>query len=355
MLVRMATQPAQHDWPPVSYWLKVAAGVMVVYALARALVTIRQILILIAVSLILAIGFQLTINWLERRGLKRGWAVLLMTLLGFGVIGGFLALIVPTIIRQIGELIDKAPEYLARAQQGSGFIADLNERFDLAGKLQSAASSAPSTVLSLFRSFTALIFNTLTIVILTLYFTLAMPQLRAGVARLLRREEREHFEVIVDRSIQRVGGYIMGNIFISLIAGVTSFVALLVIGVPYAAALAFWVALTDLIPTVGAILGALVCVLVAAFAGTPTLVVTIVYFVIYQQVENYVIAPRVMRSAIEMSAAAVIVAVLIGGALIGFVGALLALPVAAVIKIVVNQLYLEDRIEIVAAEDSAPG
>jgi predicted PurR-regulated permease PerM len=171
---------------------------------------------------------------------------------------------------------------------------------------------------------------------------------------LLRREERAHFEAIIEESTQRVGGYIMGNITISLFAGVTSFVALLVIGVPYAAALAFWVALTDLIPTVGAILGALVAVLVAAFAGVPELVATVIYFAIYQQVENYVIAPRVMRKAIEMSAAAVIVAVLIGGSLAGFIGALLALPAAAVIKIVVRQLYIEDRLEVVAAEGETP-
>jgi predicted PurR-regulated permease PerM len=340
------------NWPPVSYWWKVAAGILAVYALARMIVAVRQILILILVSLILAIGFQPTIAWLERKGLKRGQAVAAMTLVALLVVGGFLALMVPTIITQIAQLIDKAPDYLRRAQHENGFVADLNTRFDLAGKLHSAAASAPSTVLSLFKSFTALIFNTLTVVILTLYFTSALPTLRAGIARLLTPHERSSFESILEESTQRVGGYIMGNLLISLIAGIAAFAALLVIRVPYAAALGFWVALTDLIPTVGAILGALAAVIVAAFAGVPQLVATIVYFIVYQQVENYVISPRVMRKAIEMSAAAVIVAVLIGGSLAGFVGALLALPAAAMIKIAVRQLYIEERLEELSAQPS---
>lgn len=340
-------------WPPVSYWLRIAAGVIVLFALARMVASLRQVLILILVSMILAIGFQPSIAWLERRGLKRGLAVASMTLVAFLVVGGFFTIIVPTIIGQIGQLVDKAPDYIARAQRENGFIADLNHRFDLTSKLESAAANVPGTALSLFKSFTAMVFNSLTVLILTLYFTASMPRLRTGVARLLRRTERERFEAILQESTERVGGYIVGNLLISLVAGVAAFVALLVIGVPYAAALGFWVALTDLIPTIGATLGALVAVLVAAFAGVPALIATIAYFLVYQQVENYVIAPRVMRRAIEMSAAAVIVAVLIGGSLAGVVGALLALPAAAVIKIAVRELYVEGRLEVVAAEDAS--
>jgi len=340
------------DWPPVSYWLRVAVGVLLLIALAKAVVALRQILILIGVSLILAIGFQPTIAWFERKGVKRGYAVLIMSFLALGVVVGFLALIVPSIIREISQLVDKAPDYLSRAQKRSGFIADLNKRFDLTNKLHDIAAKLPSTALALFKSFSSFIFNTLTVVILTLYFTAALPKIRSGIARLLRRHERERFEIILEESTQRVGGYIIGNILISIIAGVAAAFALVIMHVPYAAALGFWVALTDLIPTVGAILGAVFCGLVAGFAGIPQLVGTIIYFIVYQQVENYVIAPRVMKRAIEMSAAAVIVAVLIGGALAGFIGALLALPAAAIIKIVVNHLYVQERAEIVAAEDA---
>ena len=348
-----ASEPAAREWPPVSYWLKVALGVIVLIALAKAVVILRQVLILMGVSMILAIGFQPTIAWFERKGVKRGLAVTIMTLSALVIIGGFIATVVPTIIHQIRELIDKAPDYIRRAQNGNSFIADLNKRFDLQTKLHDLAGKAPSTALSLFKTFGSLVFNTLTVLILTLYFTSALPRIRAGIARLLTRKERERFELILEESTQRVGGYIIGNIVISIIAGFACFVFLLIIGVPYPAALAFWVALTDLIPTVGAILGALAAGIVAVFTGIPQLIGVIIYFIVYQQVENYLIAPRVMKKAVEMSAAAVIVSLLIGGSLAGLVGALLALPAAAIIKISFKYLYLEEREEVVAAEDAA--
>jgi predicted PurR-regulated permease PerM len=169
---------------------------------------------------------------------------------------------------------------------------------------------------------------------------------------LLRREHREELEVILDRMTGRIGGYVTGNAIVSLIAGAVTFVALVLIGVPYALALAVWVGLTDLIPTVGALLGAVVVCVVAAFVGVPELIATVAFFVVYQQIENYVIAPRVMRRAIEIPPAAVIVAVLVGGTLAGFFGALLALPIAATIQIVFEELYVRDRIEEVRAVDA---
>ena len=133
-----------------------------------------------------------------------------------------------------------------------------------------------------------------------------------------------------------------------------SFIALIAIGVPYPAALAFWVALTDLIPTVGAYVGLAPAAIVAGFDSIPKLVATLVFFLVYQQVENYVIAPRVMTKAVEMSAAAVIVSVLIGGTLAGFAGALLALPAAVIIKVTIQQLYVKDRLEAVREADASP-
>jgi predicted PurR-regulated permease PerM len=332
-------------WPPVTYWMKATAGVLVVLALARMVIAVQNVLILIVVALVLAIGFQPAVGWLERFGLRRGWAVAVIFLGGAVVVGAFLALILPVIIREVGGLVRDAPDYLRRAQQESGLFQRLNEQFDLSGRLASLGEELPTTALSLIRSLSAFIFNSLTVLILTLFFMTAMPRIRHGVAALLSREHREDFESILEESTQRVGGYVMGNLAVSLIAGVVSFIALFLIGVPYAAALAFWVALADLIPSVGAILGAVPAVLVAAFVGLPELIATVILFVVYQQIENYLIAPRIMRRAIDVSVATVIVAVLIGGSLAGFVGALLALPMAAIIKAAVRELYLEERLE----------
>jgi predicted PurR-regulated permease PerM len=341
-------------WPPVTYWIRVTVAVVAVLAVARILLAIGNVLVLVLVSLILALGFQPALAWLEGRGMRRGWAVGLGLLAGILFVGLFLWLVLPDVIAQIASLVDQGPQLLERAQQTFPFLEDLDRQFDLEAKLQETAGRLPETALGLVGSFTSLVFGALTVLILTIYFTINLPAMRHGVARLLHREEREDFEEIVEESIQRVGGYVLGSLVISAIAGVMSFIFFLVVGVPFAAALAFLVALLDLIPTIGALLAAVIATVVALFAGVPEAIGTAAYFLVYQQVENYLLQPRVMGSAIDMSAALVIVAVLIGGALLGVIGAILALPVAAIVKIAIRELFLEDRRAAVESTERAP-
>ena len=342
---RTAGEGEAGRWPPVTYWMKATVGVLAVLGMARLVLEVGSIIVLIIVSLILAIGFQPAVSWLVRRGLSRGWAVTVILLLGLAVLGAFLALVLPDVVRSVGELIRAGPQYLRQAQKGSGLLAELNARFDLSSRLQGLAGDLPGTLLGFVQSFGALVFNTLTILILTIYLTVAMPRIRGWFARLLADDQREDFEAIVEQSTQRVGGYVLGMFVVSLTAGLTTFVAMVLIGVPHAAALAFFVALADLIPTIGALLGAAVAVTVAAIgAGVPQAIGTAVFFLVYQQVENYVIHPRVMRRAIDMPAPVVIIAVLIGASLLGVLGALLAIPMAAVIRVAFRELYLEERL-----------
>jgi predicted PurR-regulated permease PerM len=329
-------------WPPVSYWMKVTVGVLLVLALARILLALGDILVLVLISAILALGFQPAVAWLERRGFRRGWAVALGLFAGLVLIGLFLWLVLPDIIRQLGALQQDAPRILESAEQRFPFLRGIIER------LRSGVGSLdPSGILDLAGSFTTMVLGSLTVLVLTIYFTVRLPTMRAWVASLLHPQDREEFTGILDESIDRVGGYVLGNLAVSAIAGVVTFVALLLIGVPFAAALAFFTALMDLIPTVGALIAAVVAAIVAAFVGVPQLIATAAFFLVYQQVENYLIQPRVMRKAIDMSAPMVILAVLIGGTLLGVIGALLALPVAAIIKVAFRELYLEDRREAV--------
>lgn len=342
-------------WPPVTYWMKVTAGVLLVIGLAGLVLAAGNVLILALVSLVLALGFQPAISWLGGRGLSRGWAVTLGLLAGLLFIGLFMWLVLPDVITQVAQLIDQAPEYFDRAQRESVLIADLNQRFQLEQQLQEVGGELPGTVLGFVGSLTAFIFNSLTVLILTIYFTVNLPRMRAGVARLLGRRDRKDFREIYEQSVQRVGGYVLGNLVVSVFAGVASFLALVVIGVPFAAALAFVVAVVDLIPAVGATIGAALAATVAAFVGLPQFIATVAFFVVYQQIENYVIQPRVMGRTVEMSAAAVILAVLIGGSLLGIVGALLAIPVAAIITVVMRELVFEERVERLEAEESSAG
>jgi predicted PurR-regulated permease PerM len=342
----------QARWPPLSYWAKVAAVFVVVIGLARLILAVGSVLILILISLVLAIGFQPAVEWLERRGLRRGWAVALGIIVGTLAVGGFLWLVLPDIILQASELAEAAPGYLADLQRGEGFVPTAIREFDLIQRVEDLGAQLPGTVFGILGGFAAFVFAALTVLVLTIYFTVNMPRLRSGIARLLRPGgEREDFEAILRRSTEQVGGYVLGQMVVITIAGISAFIALAIIGVPFAAALAFFVALMDLIPTIGAIIAAVVASAVAAFEGVPQLIATAAYFLAYQQVENYLIQPRVMGRAINMSAAVVIIAVLIGGTLLGPVGAILAIPMAAIVKVVLHELFVEDRIEEVKEEE----
>ena len=342
----------QPRWPPVTYWMKVTAGVLLVIGLARVLLAVGDILVLVLVSIVLAFGFQPAVSWFARRGLSRGLAVTAGLLLGGLVIGLFLALVLPDVISELAGLVEAAPEYLRRAMRETPLLADLNEQFDLESRIRDIGGELPGTILGFVGSFASLVFNSLTVLILTIYFTVNLPNMRDAAATLLGQRQRADFDAIFEESVQRVGGYVQGNLAISAVAGTASFIALSIIGVPFAAALAFLVALTDLVPTVGAVIGAAVASVVAAFVGIPQLIATVIFFVVYQQVENYLIQPAVMRRAVDMPAPVVIVAVLIGGTLLGVVGALLAIPSAAIIKVAFRELYLEDRVDRLRSEDA---
>ncbi len=344
-------------WPPMVYWMKVATAFVLVGILYLAIVQIIDVLVLLVISFVLGLGMQPSIKALVRRGMKRGWAVTIILVVALLVIVAFLALVIPAIVREVGGLVEKlSTDYLESAEGKASIIGRLNEQFDLQAKLADFADEVPSAALGLVKSFTSLIFNFLTVMILTAIISIRLPSMKRGIARLLRREQREDFDEILEESIDRVGGYVVGNLATSGIAGVFTFVFALVLGIPYGAALGFGMALFDLIPTIGALLGLVAITLIAFLAkGNTIAIVTAVVFIAYQQLENYVIQPRVMKKAIDMSPGAVIIAVLIGGSLAGILGSLLALPIAAIIKIAVNELFIEERLEAIRRTETPPG
>jgi predicted PurR-regulated permease PerM len=337
----------------VAHYARATLGVaLVVGALAAAWVA-RQVLVLILISLVLAVGLDPGVHWVgSRLRIRRGLAVAAILLSVVAVVALFLALVIPPIVNEVQELARDLPRYTKQLQTSGGLLGDLEDRFQLSKRLEEfskdlprLASSSFETILSFGRSVAGGLFSFLTIMVLTTYFMGSMPRLKDGVASLFPSEERNRYRQLLEEATDKIGGYVSGNLTISAIAGVTSFVAFLIFDVPFPAALALFVAITDLIPSVGALIGAVVCTIVAAFSGTGPALSTLAYLLVYQQVENYIIAPRVMRKAVDLSPAAVIVSILVGGAMLGFVGVLLALPLAAAAKVVVRDLWLGPRIE----------
>jgi predicted PurR-regulated permease PerM len=323
----------------VFFSLGVTATLLALYGLY----TIRGILVQVLVALFITVSLEPAVHWLTSRGIRRGWAVTTIFAVAFGALLAFLISVIPSLVSQGRELIDDLPRYLADLQARSRQFRGLNDRFNLSSQVQGIIGSVPSRIGSGVLGFTgrlfSALFSALTVLVFTAYFMADLPRLRNGLVRLFPGERRPRAKQVVDLVIDKVGGYMIGNIIISIFAGVFSYLAFRLLGVPFAVPLAVLVAVFDLIPMIGATLGAITGVLVALFTSPlwPTTVLVAAFFVAYQQIENYLIAPRVLKTTVNIGAAAVLLAGLIGATLLGLVGALMAIPIAAAFNVLLNE------------------
>ena len=335
------------------YWARATLTVAAVLLLLLAAWTVRSILLLVLVSTVLAAGLDPQVRWLQRHRVSRPWAVTMIGVLSVGFLALFAWLVIPNAIRQVQELARDFPGYLERLRTSTGALGSLEARYHISERLEQASSRLPDLAIGKFPSITAgvgsVIANTLTVAILTIYFLLGLERGHATASELVAGEHADRNRRILDESLDRIGGYVSGNIFISIIAGTLAFVVLELLGVPFAAALGVWVAIADLIPGVGAMIGAVVCVIVALFSSVGDGIAVAIFFVVYQRFENYVILPRVMTKAIDLSAPTVIVTLLIGSALAGLAGALIALPIVAALKVVIREIWLDGETRTEAA------
>jgi predicted PurR-regulated permease PerM len=322
-----------------------ALGVFAAWTLIQAIASSRQVLILIVVALFLAVGLNPAVEALQRRGLSRRWAVALVFLGLLMVFAGFGAAIVPPLTSEITAFVDHVPTYIQQLQQNAR-VRELDQRYQLLSKLQDTVTNANfgkqavNGIVGVGRVVVGGLFSTFTVLILTLYFLGSLPAIKNFFYRMAPRSRRARVALLGDEILVRIGGYVAGTVAVALVAGTTAYVFMLIMEVPFALPLALLVALTAFIPLVGATIGAsLVCV-VAFFNGTGTGIICIIFFVAYQQIENYVIHPRVMKRAVDVHPAATIIAALIGGTLLGIVGALLAIPTAAAISLIVREVVV---------------
>jgi predicted PurR-regulated permease PerM len=337
----------------------VSLGALAVVAAAAAVYTTRAVLVRVLIALFIAVSLDPAVRALTRRGVRRGVAVALIFLITSGLVAAFLVSVIPAMVHQFQALVDDFPGYLASLQERSARFRALSDQFHLTSRIQDLLANLPaqlgSGLLGFTRRLFGALFSALTVLVLTLYFMADLPRLRHGAARLFPRTHREQFGRIADVMVDKVGAYMIGNLLISLAAGIASFAVFMALGLPFAVPLAFAVALCDLIPMIGATLGAAICVLAALLTTElwPATVIVALFFVAYQQLENYLIAPRILRHTVSLSAAAVLLAALIGGTALGLVGALMAIPVAAGLKVVLaERLHARD---LAGAEAGGPG
>lgn len=327
--------------------VRVTLTIAAVGVLLYGVYLVRSILVLVLAAAFLAVALDPIVRALGRIRLKRSGAVAVVFLGVLVFVGGFFASVTPPLVRQTEHLATSVPRYVNDLAKHSKEFKQLDEKYEISSRLKSAVNNIPSIAaaslggaLGVVRSVGAATFRVLTVMILTIYFLIDLPNLLAGAARLVPRSRRDGWQHNAQVVFDRISGYMLGNIGVSVIAGLASFVALTALRVPYSLPLAMWVAIADLIPMVGATLGAIPAVIVAFFGGLWTGIGTVIFFLAYQQVENYFVAPRVMKRAVDISPAAVILAALIGATLLGFVGALLAIPFAASIKVLTQEIWV---------------
>ena len=325
-----------------------ALGVLAAYMLVQALSNARQVIILIVVAMFLAVGLNPGVEALERIGIARRWSVLLVFLALVGFFVGFGFAIVPPLSQQTTAIIHNLTSgngYLEQLQHNPR-LQDLDHRYHLVEKARTALQSkdlgtrAANGVVGVGQVVLSGVFSALTVLILTLYFLTSLPAITGFMYRLAPRSRRARVALLGDEVLSRIGGYVAGNLLISLIAGVTSYVYLMIAGVPFPLTLALLIAITDLIPLVGATIGAVFVTALSFFNGLWTGVATGIFFLVYQQVENYIVQPRVMKRSVDVQPAVTIVAALIGGALLGMIGALLAIPAAAAVALIIREVVM---------------
>lgn len=318
-----------------------AAGVMVTYALVQFMLAASAVLALIGLALFLAVGFEPVVHRLLRTGMPRAGAVVIVALVVLGGIGGFLAVAIPPLVGQGEAFSRQLPTYVRQIHDHSTVLGRLDARFHIERQVSTAVSNSHGALTSgllgageLVLSATA---STVTVLVLTVYLLADLPRIRRLVYRLTPASRRPRVILIGDEIGAKVGRYVLGNLFTSVIAGFGTCVWLFAFGVPYPIVLGLMVAIFDLVPVVGSSIAGVIVSLIALTVSLPVGIATAAFYVLYRLLEDYVIVPRVIGRAVDVPATATVVAVLIGGAALGLLGALIAIPAAAAIDIVLRE------------------
>lgn len=311
-------------------------------ALGAAIYSIRGTLVLIFLALFIAVGLEPAVSFLTRHRIRRPLAVLIVVLVATGVVAGFVFSAISPIQHEINQLSNEVPRWRREIASGQGTIGRLAKQLHLSDYLGgkstgSLAQDVASGALGAGRFVLSAVSDFLIVVVLTIYFLAALPAIKNFTSHLVPESRRRRYVVLSDEVLAGVGGYLLGNLFTSLVAGVGTYVWAMAFGIPYPILLGLMVAFFDLIPVVGSTIAGVIVSLVALVVSLPVAIATAVFYIAYRFVEDYLLVPRVMRHAVNVSPVLTVLAVVIGGALLGIIGALVAIPIAAGIKLIVEQ------------------
>jgi len=331
--------------------LGVGVGLLILGAVA----SLATILTYIGVAIFIALGLDPIISWLEKKHWPRWLAILTVLVAVLGIFTGLVFAVVPIIVEQTSQLITLVPNLINQVldqnwrnsvTESLGGFVDVNEVYNAvvsyfadAGNVTALAGGALQVGIGIASGF----FGVIIVLILTLYFTASLNGMKRSIYRLAPASKRERFADLSEQVTGAVGRYVVGQITLALCNGILSFIFLSIIQAPFSAVLAFLAGMLSLIPLVGTISGSTIIVLVCLIPGlgSPlTALVAAIYYIIYMQVEAYLLSPKIMNRAVSVPGSIVVIAALAGGTLLGVLGALVAIPIAASFLLIIKQVVI---------------
>lgn len=326
-----------------------AIGVLTALLLWHVVGRLTTVITLVVVAFFLTLALNPLVEALTSRGIRRPYAVTMV----FGAVVSVFTLlgllVVPPVITQGADLATNAPGYLDEILN-SRVVTDLDQHYQVVDKIQAEVTKRLSDgtfvgqvfggVLGVGAAVIGGVFQGFTVLVLTLFLLASLPKVKQGAYAIVPASRRPRVISLSEEIMRRTGSYAIGQVAIATVNAFCSWVMMLILHIPYAAVLAVAVGFLGLIPMVGATIGASVVCLVAVFDEPRKAIIAAVYYVVYQQVENYVVAPRIMRRTVSVPGAVTVVAALAGGTLLGVLGALLAIPVAAGLLLLYEEVLL---------------
>ncbi len=334
---------------PFYFGFTAALGALTAIVLLRALASASQIFIIIIFALYLAIGVNPLVELLRRRGLSRAAAATTISGLVLLFLIFFIAVVIPPVVSQGTSLIESAPSLLGDLKSHP-VIADINTQFGIIDTLQKNLSDITSNGTLIFSAFGGVVgvgktvlsgaFTGLTIIILTLYFIVGLPQATSFGLRFVPASRRDRVARLTNAIISRVGSFVGSQILIASMASIFVFLLSLALGLPSPFAIAIIVLFCGFIPLIGHYIGSSIVTMIALTQSLTVGIVALVTYIIYVQIENYVVTPKIMRRSLNVPGAVTIIAALLGTSLFGLIGALLAVPIAASIILILDEVVL---------------
>lgn len=342
--------PSARTLAKIFYTLVLFAGILYLVYL------IRDVVVLLFIALFLAVALGPAVDFFHRRKIPRAASILLVYLLGLLAVFLVGLLVVPPIVSQVEDVAKQAPKYLQDIRDNKT-LREFDDKYKITQKLEEQASKLPSALGSAagtLQSVTVGIFSAavklIAVLSITFFLLLDGQRLTTFIFGLMKPRRERRVRHLAEQVYGAVAGYVAGNLIISVVAGLVTYTTLELLGVPFAVPLAVLVAFLDLIPLVGATIGAIVVGLVSLFVDFPTAtIVWLIVAVVYQQLENHIVQPIVYRQTVDVRPLVVIVSILIGASLLGVLGALVAIPVAATVQILLRDWW--DRRHLAHVDD----